>query len=175
MPSPLKIELFTRYHSGMHCKVCPKRLAAHPETPEQIERKQSAAEDPARTVSRYQIDRAGIIQRYAVQRRPIPTGTGADRRTVQTESARNDHAKPEQLATVRPRRIFCCSPVRGVCSRFTAHLLPCKEVLSAAFLRWIFRIAPNVYLWKFIKQQKPRICLLSANTRHFRIIFVGNF
>lgn len=31
MPSPLKIGLFTRYHSETPCKVCPKQSAAYPE------------------------------------------------------------------------------------------------------------------------------------------------
>lgn len=50
-----------------------------------------------------------------------------------------------------------------------------RQGLSALFLRKFFRIAPNVYLWKYRKQRKPRICLLSANTRHFKLIFVDNF
>lgn len=158
MPSPLKIELFTRYHSETPCKVCPKQSAAYPETPEPIPPKQSAAEDPARTVSRYHAGasrssrapsphilhsmhgpvkpetvKPETVKPYAIQLRPIPTGT--DRRTVPTESARNDRAEPEKLDTASPRRIFHCSPVRGLRSRFAAPLLPCKEVLSAGFLR----------------------------------------
>ena len=73
----------------------------------------------------------------SIQRRPIPTGAGTDRKTVPTESARNDCTKPEQLATVSQRRIFRGSPVRGVCSRFTAHLFvmprKCFLRLSANF------------------------------------------
>lgn len=132
MPSPLKIELFTRYHSETPCKVCPKQSAACPETPQSIRADciQNAGTNRARTVSRYHAgapgnsltgsrtagtdtDRAGMIQRHAIQRRPIPNGTGADHQTVPTESARNDHAEPEQLFTVSQRRIFRGSPVRG--------------------------------------------------------------
>ena len=64
--------------------------------------------------------------------RPEPEPAG----TAPTESARNDRTKPEQLVTLRPRRIFRSSPVRGLYSRCNAPLLPCKEVLSAGFLQF---------------------------------------
>lgn len=120
MPSPLKIGLFMRHHSETPCIVCPKQSAAYPETPEQIERGLYHAITPepignsltgSRTAGT-DTDRAGMIQRYAIQRRPIPTGAGTNRRTAPTESTRTDHAKPEQLATVSLRRIFRSSPGR---------------------------------------------------------------
>jgi hypothetical protein len=104
-----KIELFTRYHSEMPCKVCPKRRRGSART---VSRYHAGADRSSRApyqpeqIPRYHADRAGIIQRYAVQHRPIPTGTKADQRTAPTESARNDHTKPEQLATVNPHRFF---------------------------------------------------------------------
>ena len=123
MPSPLKIGLCKRYHSETPCKVCPKQLAAHPETPEQI--------------PRYQIGAAAQSPVQSIQRRQIPTGTRTDRQTVPTESTRTDHAKPEQLVTVSPRRIFHRYPVRGLRSRFTAPLFcyckVCRSALSVRF------------------------------------------
>lgn len=149
MPSPLKIGLFTQYHSEMHCKECLKQSAAHhhaimPQQPRTISTRTDTAlsDRPRRNDS-------------AVCN---PAATDTDRQTAPTKSARNDHTKPEQLVTVSPRRIFRCSPVRGLYSRCNALLLPCKVYRSASFLRLFFRIAPNVYLWKFTKQRKPRIC-----------------
>ena len=54
MPSPLKIGLFTRYHSKTTRKVCPEQSAAYPETPERIhaDRIRNAGTDRAGTISR---------------------------------------------------------------------------------------------------------------------------
>jgi len=71
-----------------------------------LSRRSSRAPYQPEPIPRYQIDRAGMIQRYAIKRRPIPTGAGTTGQTAPTESARNDHTKPEQLVTVSPCRIF---------------------------------------------------------------------
>ena len=99
------------------CGIIPKRRAKYARispkqsrTPEQIERKQSAAEDPR-----------GLYHAG----------------TMPTESARNDRDKPEQFVTVSPCRIFRGSPVGGVDSRFTVPLFVMPEKrflrLSAIF------------------------------------------
>lgn len=96
-------------------------------TPEQIKRKQSAAEDPARTVSRYQADRAGMIQRYAVQRRPIPTGTRhslpcSPKRSPQTGAACHGQPVPDfsRLSGQGSVQPVQCSPVCHARDRLSA-------------------------------------------------------
>ena len=76
--------------------------------------------------------------------------TAADRYRL-PRSCFSERNRPEQLVTVR------------------------QSPLSALFLREKFRIAPNIYLAKFIKQRKPRICLLSANFRYAVRKFVPDF
>lgn len=83
--------------------------------------------------------------------------------------ARAQTALPQQTGTGSPDRVYLNQNLtEQLC---TVRLYP----LSAAFLREIFRIAPNMYLAKFIKQRKPRICLLSANFRHAVHVFVADF
>lgn len=128
MPSPLKIELCKRYRSKTPRKVCPKQLAVYPETPQSIPRGLYHAITPEPTgnsltgsqTSGADAERTGICWKRSEQPRTISAGTntalsyrqcrpiptGADRLTAPTESARNDPTKPEQLATVSPRRIF---------------------------------------------------------------------
>ena len=96
MPSTLKIELFTRYHSETPCKVCPIQSAAYPET----------LKRPAPTVSRYHAgaDRSsrepsphimhsmcGLVKPYAIQRRPEPEPTA-------------EPCRPNQSGTITPNR-----------------------------------------------------------------------
>lgn len=131
MPSPLKIGLFTRYHSKTTRKVCPEQSAAYPETPERIhaDRIRNAGTDRAGTISR-RGSRADCItlsrrsrskQPHIISARTNTALSDRPRRNdsalcspAATESARNDRTKPEQLFTVSPARIFQSSPIRGV-------------------------------------------------------------
>lgn len=84
----------------------------------------------------------------SIQRRPIPTGTGTDRQTAPTKSARTDRTKPEQLVTVSPRRIFRSSPVGGVDSRFTSPLFVMPE---KGFLRLSANFSAELHLITVIR------------------------
>ena len=110
------IECKIRAYIPIYPEMLLQSVPNQPETVCSISR--NAAEDPARTVLRYHagIDRSSYAP---YQPEPIPTAP--------TESARTDHAKPEQLVTASPCRIFRISPVRGVRSRFTAPLFVMPE------------------------------------------------
>ena len=65
----------------------------------------------------------------------IPRGLYHAIMPQQIGTARTDHAKPEQLVTVSPRRIFRGSPVRGVCAGSQLPYLSCQRSAFCVFLR----------------------------------------
>ena len=92
-----------------------------------------------------------------------------------TISALTDRAKPEQLATVSPRRIFRGSPVRGVCSRFTAHLLSCQESAFCGFLRIFQPNCTKLLLCAITKTRKTAHLLAFCKHAAFQTNFCWQF
>ena len=154
MPSPCKIGLFTRYHSETPCKVCPEQFAAYPETPERIRADciRNAGTDRARTVSRYhagadrkQLDRIpNSRNRYRPRRNDSALCNPAATDTDRNRNRPPKPCRPNQPEPITPNRSSFSRSARagffaalrsGERSRFTDPLLPCKEVLSAVFLR----------------------------------------
>ena len=121
-----KIELFTRYHSGM---------------PYQIEPKQ-------RSISRN--SQAGSVRAYPEKSQPVHS------RRISCTVRQAVLCQSVPHCAVIPYSDF--SPTEQGRSKRKQPELTCPGLLSARSAVLKSRIAPNMYLWKFIKQRKPRIC-----------------
>lgn len=153
----------------------PETVCSISRTPEQIERKQSAAEDPARTVSRYHAgagrssqtgtdtalsDRSSRAKSCTVN--PAATDTDRNRNRPTNRADRISQNRSHQTGAAchgQPCPDF--SQLSGQGSKQPVHISPVlllQGVPFCAFCEFFSRIAPNTYLWKFIKQEKPRIC-----------------
>ena len=113
-------------------------------------RKQSAAEDPARTVSRYHAgaDRSS----YAPYQPEQPEPTAKPRRPNQPEPITPNRSSLSRSASAG----FFDAIRSGECAA-GSHLpyLSCQE---SAFCEFFGRIAPNYCYAQLLKQEKPRIC-----------------
>ena len=164
MPSPLKIGLFTRYHSETPCKVCLETVCSISRTPEQIERGPYHAITPEPVgAAMHNINR----NRYRAIRSEQPckvlhSQSSGDRYRPEPEPT-DEQRRPNQPGTITPNR---SSLSRSALPGFFAALrsgeltagsmLPCLSCQRSAFCGFLRIFQPNCTKYVFVETYKTR-------------------